>query len=227
MLRRVHTKQFEALSLAHWLCLETSLNALSDAGYSFEDKTSGLNRLNRESTGVYIGNNLVNDSSRAKQTVYRWPFMERILRESLAEDTRPNKPSDAENEAMIADCKQRFMKAFPETNGATLSGHLGNTISGIVSNYCDLKGGGYTMDAACASSMVAVITACEKLASGVNDVALAGGVDLSIDGFEMVGFSKVSLLFFLSSFGILLPPFVLFYFCVSFFICFALFLLFV
>ena len=52
------------------------------------------------------------------------------------------------------------------------------------------KGGGYTVDGACASSLLAVAQACSALVAGDLDVALAGGVDLSLDPFELVGFAK-------------------------------------
>src|SRR5207248_6345074 len=63
-----------------------------------------------------------------------------------------------------------------------------------ICNRFDLKGGGYTVDGACASSLLAVTTACSSLLSGDLDVALAGGVDLSLDPFEIVGFAKTGAL---------------------------------
>src|SRR5439155_25922467 len=76
----------------------------------------------------------------------------------------------------------------------TLAGGLANTIAGRICNTFDLKGGGYTVDAACAASLLAVTTACASLVSGDLDVALAGGVDLSLDPFELVGFAKTAAL---------------------------------
>src|SRR6185369_12053011 len=56
------------------------------------------------------------------------------------------------------------------------------------------KGGGYTVDGACASSLLAVINACSSLVVGDLEVAIAGGVDLSTDPFELVGFAKTGAL---------------------------------
>ena len=61
----------------------------------------------------------------------------------------------------------------------TLAGGLSNTIAGRICNYFDLNGGGYTVDGACSSSLLSVATACNALADGDLDVAIAGGVDLS------------------------------------------------
>ena len=52
----------------------------------------------------------------------------------------------------------------------------------------------YTVDGACSSSLLAIATAATKLATGTLDLALAGGVDISLDPFEMVGFSKTGAL---------------------------------
>ncbi|HEV3074086.1 MAG TPA: SDR family NAD(P)-dependent oxidoreductase, partial [Thermoanaerobaculia bacterium] len=47
---------------------------------------------------------------------------------------------------------------------------------------------------ACASSLLAVAQACSALAAGDLDVALAGGVDLSLDPFELIGFARAGAL---------------------------------
>ncbi|MBW2686412.1 MAG: type I polyketide synthase, partial [Deltaproteobacteria bacterium] len=53
---------------------------------------------------------------------------------------------------------------------------------------------GYTVDGACSSSLLSVATASNALCAGDIDVALAGGVDVSLDAFELVGFAKVGAL---------------------------------
>ncbi|MFK7822128.1 MAG: SDR family NAD(P)-dependent oxidoreductase, partial [Planctomycetaceae bacterium] len=76
----------------------------------------------------------------------------------------------------------------------SLAGGLANTIAGRVCNYFDLHGGGYIVDGACSSSLLAVATAGRALSMGDMNVALVGGVDLSIDPFELVGFSRAGAL---------------------------------
>ena len=51
-----------------------------------------------------------------------------------------------------------------------------------------------TVDGACASSLLAVATAANALVDGDMDLALAGGVDISLDNFELIGFAKTSAL---------------------------------
>ena len=50
------------------------------------------------------------------------------------------------------------------------------------------------MDAAGASSLAAAAAACLALAGGEIDVAIAGGVDLGIDPFDLVGLAKSGML---------------------------------
>ena len=65
---------------------------------------------------------------------------------------------------------------------------------GRICNYFDLGGGGYTVDGACSSSLISIATAAKALVDGDLDVCLAGGVDLSIDPFEVIGFAKTGAL---------------------------------
>src|SRR5206468_3690255 len=58
-------------------------------------------------------------------------------------------------------------------------------------NYFDFHGGGYVVDGACASSLLAIATAATALERGDLDVAVAGGVDVSLDIWELVSFSKI------------------------------------
>src|SRR6185295_222971 len=87
-----------------------------------------------------------------------------------------------------------YKSPFPAVGEETLAGGLSNTIAGRICNYFDLKGGGYTVDGACASSLLAVANACSSLVARDLDVALAGGVDLSLDPFELIGFAKTGAL---------------------------------
>ena len=76
----------------------------------------------------------------------------------------------------------------------TLAGTLSNTIAGRICNYLNLHGGGYIVDGACSSSLIAIATAARGLMDGELDLALAGGVDVSLDPIEIVGFAKTKAL---------------------------------
>ncbi|MBU1109551.1 MAG: type I polyketide synthase [Candidatus Riflebacteria bacterium] len=54
-----------------------------------------------------------------------------------------------------------------------------------------LGGGGYTLDAACASSLYAIKLACEELTAGRADAVLTGGVSRPSSQFTQMGFSQL------------------------------------
>ncbi|MFQ5572495.1 MAG: beta-ketoacyl synthase N-terminal-like domain-containing protein, partial [Rhodothermales bacterium] len=146
--------------------------------------------LPRASTGVVLGNTLTGEFSRAHQMRLRWPYVRRVLDDALAREGW----SPEQRRPFLDNLAARYKAPFPHVGTETLAGGLSNTIAGRVCNYFDLKGGGFTVDGACASSLLAVINACTALASGDLEYALAGGVDLSLDPFELVGFAKVGAL---------------------------------
>src|SRR5262249_46649281 len=146
--------------------------------------------LPRETTGVLVGNTLTGEFSRANTLRLRWPYFRRVLGSMLYElDWTADKRGE-----FLAACERRFKEPFAQMNEETLAGNLSNTLAGRICNHFDLNGAGYTVDAACASSLLAIATACSALVAGDIDVALAGGVDLSIDPFELVGFARAGAL---------------------------------
>jgi enediyne polyketide synthase len=175
---------FRSADMTHWLALDIAGQALNDGGF---DNGNGLPR---ETTGVFLGNTLTGEFSRANLMRLRWPYVRRVVEASLAA------------EGWLVEQRSRFLKnleilykePFPNISEESLAGGLSNTIAGRICNHFDLKGGGYTIDGACASSLLAVASACSSLVAGDVDVALAGGVDLSLDPFELVGFAKAGAL---------------------------------
>ncbi|SDJ98314.1 enediyne polyketide synthase [Actinopolyspora mzabensis] len=186
---RVHYKvagsTYRATDLTHWLALEVTARALRDAGFG---NGSGLPR---ESTGVVLGNSLTGEFSRAANTLrLRWPYVRRTVADSLTSKGW----DDHEIADLLRDLEERYKAPFPAINEDSLAGGLSNTIAGRICNHFDLHGGGYTVDGACSSSLLSVATGANALVEGDLDVVLAGGVDLSIDPFEMIGFAKTGAL---------------------------------
>ena len=181
---RVSGQSFRSADLTHWLALDTAARALADAGFA---RAQGLPR---GETGVLVGNSLTGEFSRASLMRLRWPYVRRTVDARLA-------AAGWEPEArahFLAELEQDYKAPFEPINEESLAGGLSNTIAGRICNHFDLGGGGYTVDGACSSSLLAVATACRALAAGELDVALAGGVDLSLDPFELVGFAKTGAL---------------------------------
>jgi enediyne polyketide synthase len=175
---------FRAADMTHWLALDVAGQALKDAGFE-----NGVG-LSRETTGVFLGNTLTGEFSRANLMRLRWPYVRRVVDASLAEEGW----LDEERSSFLKKLQVLYKEPFPTINEESLAGGLSNTIAGRICNHFDLKGGGYTIDGACASSLLAVASACSALVAGDIDTALAGGVDLSLDPFELVGFAKAGAL---------------------------------
>jgi enediyne polyketide synthase len=175
---------YRSTDLTHWLALDVAAQALVDAGFP------GAEGLPRERTCVIVGNTLTGEFTRANTMRLRWPYVRRTVAAALeAENWDQERVT-----AFLANLEADYKSPFPGIDEDTLAGGLSNTIAGRICNYFDLKGGGYTVDGACSSSLLSVATACKSLVDGDVDVAIAGGVDLSIDPFEMVGFAKTGAL---------------------------------
>ena len=181
---RVAGSTFCAADMVHWLALDVATKALTDSGFP------GGAGLPHTSTGVLLGNTLAGEISRANTLRLRWPYVRRTVADALAKGNW----TIEQREKFLAGLEEQYKQPFPPIGDETLAGSLSNTIAGRICNQFDLKGGGYTVDGACASSLLAVASACSSLVAGDLDVAIAGGVDLSLDPFEIVGFAKMGAL---------------------------------
>lgn len=175
---------FRATDPVHWLALDVAAQALQDGGFA-EGKD-----LPRETTGVFLGNTLTGEFSRAGLLRLRWPYVRRTIEASLAKEDW----SVERRNAFLKNLEATYKQPFPPTSEESLAGGLSNTIAGRICNYFDFQGGGYTVDGACASSLLAIANGCTALSVGDLDAAVAGGVDLSLDPFELVGFAKAGAL---------------------------------
>ncbi len=181
---RVAGRTYRATDLAHWLALDVAAQALADAG--FPDAEG----LPREATGALVGNTLTSEFTRANTLRLRWPYVRRVVAGTLGAEGW----EEGRIDELLGRLETAYKAPFPVPMEESLAGGLANTIAGRICNHFDLHGGGYTLDGACASSLLAVANACSALAAGDLDVALAGGVDLSLDPFELVGFARVEAL---------------------------------
>ncbi|MHC0431258.1 type I polyketide synthase [Streptomyces sp. O3] len=177
---RIAGSTYRSTDLTHWLALDTAGRALADAGFPVADG------LPKERTGVVVGNTLTGEFSRANVMRLRWPYVRRVLAGAL----KTQDWDDDRTAEFLAGVEEAYKQPFPPIDEDTLAGGLANTIAGRICNHFDLNGGGYTVDGACSSSLLSVTTAATSLLNGDLDVAVAGGVDLSIDPFEIIGFAK-------------------------------------
>lgn len=181
---RVSGPIFRSVDMAHWLALDVADQAIRDAGM---DQPGALPQ---ETTGVLLGNTLTGEFSRAATLRLRWPYVRRLVDARL----RDEQWDEQHRIRFLGELEREYKSPFAPVTEETLAGALSNTIAGRICNYFHLGGGGYTLDGACCSSLLAVARACSALESGELDAALAGGVDLSLDPFELVGFAKAGAL---------------------------------
>ncbi|MEV0774237.1 type I polyketide synthase [Streptomyces sp. NPDC050428] len=181
---KVAGSTYRSTDLTHWLALATATGALADAGFP---AGGGLPRAR---TGVVVGNTLTGEFTRANTMRLRWPYVRRVLAAALKEQNW----DDDRLAEFLGGVEGAYKQPFPAVDEDSLAGALSNTIAGRICNHFDLGGGGYSVDGACSSSLLSVTTASTSLLNGDLDVAVAGGVDLSIDPFEIIGFAKTGAL---------------------------------
>jgi enediyne polyketide synthase len=175
---RISKPLFERTDLTHWLALEVAAEAIESVG--------GAEGFDRNNTAVIVGNTLTGEFSRAATLRMRTPFLDDLLTTAISGAGLDRVRSMDLRRGFFAALRERF----PEPGEDTLAGGLANTIASRVANFFDLHGGAYTVDAACASSLVALANALDLLSSGAVSTAIVGAVDLSIDPFELIGFSR-------------------------------------
>jgi len=169
---------------AHWLALETVARALAAAGFP------GGRGLARNRVGVVIGNTLTGDISRAAALRLRWPYVRRVLADAMIASGL----SREQGLPVLRQAAARYLTPFPEITAGTLAGSIPGSIAARICGYFGFRGGSQVVDGAQSSSLLAVASACAALTAGQLDVALAGGVDLSLDPLELVGLAKTGVL---------------------------------
>ena len=180
---RMPQATYETTDIVQWLALEVANLALGNAGFLRDSVV-------RDRTGVIVGNTLTGEHTRSQSMRLRWPFVRRALLAAAA----ARGLTGAAAEELAKSMEEVYKSVFAPVTEDTLAGGLSNTIAGRICNFFDFHGGGYTVDGACSSSLLAVCTAANLLNDRDLDMALAGGVDISLDTFELIGFAKTGAL---------------------------------
>lgn len=147
-----------------FLALHIAQEALTDAGCL-------TGAIDRQKVGVIIGRGTY--INRGFTTVLQHGMVvDQVLR--ILHQLHPEHPDEE-----LAALKQELKASLPPFNAEVAPGLVPNMMSGRIANRLDLMGANYTVDAACASSLVALDLAMGELASGRCDVVVAGGVHAS------------------------------------------------
>ncbi len=157
--------------------------ALQDAGLSPE-------QLKGRKVGIVLGNSM--GGATVDQYAERVGFPRAV---ACLEEAFGTLGVDEKTRAgLIEDFRSRYLADLPEITEDSLPGELANVISGRVANVFNLEGPNFTVDAACASSIAAVMNAVAALRDGKIDCALSGGVDAAMHPSSYVKFCKVGAL---------------------------------
>ena len=147
----------------HLLTLDLVHQALEDAAV-FEKKYS------LDKTGIIIGkgNYVGPGATRAIEIVRTGEQISSVLKDLMPQLT------DAEIEKV----KHEFQLRKGRFSADTAMGLIPNLVASLVANRLNLGGLAFTLDAACASSLIAVDHGVQELNSGRCDMIIAGGVHL-------------------------------------------------
>ena len=148
----------------HFLALKLAKEALRDAGY--------LKRpFNRQNTGIILGRGTY--INRGYNTLLQHgQIVDQTL--DLLTQLLPNLDSDT-----YSKIRSELKASLPPFTAEMAPGLVPNVITGRIANRLDIQGPNYIVDAACASSLVAIDVAIKELESGRCDMVIAGGVHAS------------------------------------------------
>jgi 8-amino-7-oxononanoate synthase len=160
-------RRVEVMDPQQRFTIELAREAIEDAGYA--PSTMPTN------TGVYVG---------LTAHEYRFMLSGRIMALMMASGQLGEAPDDP---TALAQAVERIVPPRP----FSAPGGLGNMSAAAVAQELDLRGPAYTLDAACASAMIAVADAVAQLRAGQIDAAIAGGVYLQLTPNHFIAFSRI------------------------------------
>lgn len=144
-----------------WLALRLARDALADAGYV--DAPQEI----RHRTAVVLGRGLYPNSGSVNALQHTLIVTQTM---QVIQQLQPELSA-----AELEEIRGRLKDSLPPFGADTAPALTPNMITGRIANRLDLMGPNYTVDAACASSLLAVKAAIRELNSGDCDLALAGG----------------------------------------------------
>jgi acyl transferase domain-containing protein/phosphopantetheinyl transferase len=148
------------------LSLRIGAEALRDAGYDRRD-------FARDKAGVIIGrgNYLGVGTARLDQHLRMVQQTLQILRDLMPDIS----------ETQLARVRAQIKDQLDYCGPDVAVGLIPNLVASRLANRLDLHGPAYTVDAACASSLIAIENACQSLWHGQSDLMLAGGSHFTHD----------------------------------------------
>ncbi|MGI9002885.1 MAG: beta-ketoacyl synthase N-terminal-like domain-containing protein [Pseudonocardia sp.] len=148
----------------HFIGLDIAHEALADAGYLDRE-------FDRERAAVILARGTY--WNRGAGTAFQYAAIDQTI--GLLATLHPEYTP-----AELGKIKEELRKSLPPFDADTAPGLVPSIMCGRIANRLNLMGPAYTVDAACAGSLVAIGHAIDDLRSGKVDMALAGGVHVSL-----------------------------------------------
>jgi acyl transferase domain-containing protein/phosphopantetheinyl transferase len=163
----------------HLLALKHAGDALADAGYKKRD-------FDRSRAGVILGRGTYTNRGQAN-VLFHALFVDEMMKAvtGLRPDFTPGE---------LDDLRERFKKQLPPYSGELVGQLTPNVITGLICNRLNLMGPNYIVDAACASTMMALDQAVRELVTGRSDLMITGGTHAHTPPQLYVQFSQIKAL---------------------------------
>lgn len=147
-------------------------------------------KWNRDKVSVFIGTSL---GGPLHYSFLRRIYLNRCLY-YLKNSSEFNKLSESKRTKVISDIENEIRSGTIAITEDSAPGVLPNITAARVAATFDFHGHSYTVDAACASSLAAVINGVQHLTSGESDVVICGGADLLNGELGRIYFSGINAL---------------------------------
>ncbi|PID78334.1 MAG: polyketide synthase, partial [Deltaproteobacteria bacterium] len=179
---KIPPKTLESVDRAQLFALDAASQAVEEAcGDNRELLFADGNR-----TGVILG--AISGSKHVENIIRtRTVLIEKIISETKGVDENLK-------EKIKTGLGLALRNRFHENCEDTTPGLLSNIVSGRIANYFGCCGANFIVDAACASSAIAMDAAMKSILAGDNDVVLTGGVDTNFYPGIMMVFKRLGLL---------------------------------
>jgi acyl transferase domain-containing protein/phosphopantetheinyl transferase (holo-ACP synthase) len=162
-----------------YLALRVARDALADAGYL------GADDVNAD-TGIVLGHSAY--LHRGQVTV----IQNNIVLDQTMDLVRLALP--AMEEPALEELRALLKAKLPPTTADNAPGLVPNMMTGRIANRLNLRGPNYVLDAACASSLLALAAAADELRTGRSRMMLAGGVNATLPADVSTSFTQLGAL---------------------------------
>ena len=147
-----------------WLALHVARQALRDAGY-VDGGPHGQRTALILGKGTYANRGTISVVHHGVVVDYTLQLLKSIHPELTPEDLQA--------------VRQDLKRSLPRFDAETAPALIPNVAVGRIANRLDMMGPSYTIDAACASSLVAIDIAVKGLRQGEYDLAMVGGMQVA------------------------------------------------